>query len=679
MHEITFLQDIAIVMAVSAVVTIICHQFRLPIVLGYIIAGIIIGPHTPPYSLITDQSSIYTLSELGVIFLLFAIGLEFSMTKLLKVGMVSFFAATLEIVLMLIIGYTLGRAFGWTLIDSLFLGAILSISSTTIIAKILMDNKKLQERFAQIILGILVIEDVLAIVIIAVLSGIVFTGEVSFHSAFIDLLKVLGFIVGILFVGFLIVPRILSYIHSFKSSEMMVITVLGLCFGASLMAAKMEFSVALGAFLIGAVIAETKQSKFILRHFESIRDMFTAVFFVSVGMLLDPKVVVDFAVPILIITFITIIGKIVSCTLATFLTGDKPETAFKVGLGLAQIGEFSFIIANLGENTKVTSSFIFPIAVAVSSLTTLSTPFLMKYSDVIIDKTRRKLPHPIRTSAGLYSAWLKRIQTRNVEEHPKSIFRKNLKIFLPRILFYALCSIILFSLPPKLSMMMNISLRMSWIIIGLFICPILFGLLASVDQLFWRTLSAHTVKRIEDDKNFENAHNMLRFALVIFSGLITLAVSSIFIPYLPLNLILLVIILLSSLVLWDSVRKVHERIEKTVWGLFDHENFGKIEDKKIHDELVQIIQEDYPWGVETQDIILPYHESAVNCSIKDLGIRTHSGATIVAIYRDEETLINPKPDIVLLPGDVLLLMGNKVQLEKAIKYLQQKMKEKPAK
>jgi CPA2 family monovalent cation:H+ antiporter-2 len=386
MQQLTFLQDMAIVMAVSAVVTVVCFPFRLPIILGYIIAGIIIGPYTPPYSLITDLDSIHTLSELGVIFLLFGIGLEFSIKKLLKVGLVSLIAATLEIIFMLSIGFGIGKALGWTFIDSLFLGAILSISSTTIIAKILMDSKKLHERFAQIILGILVIEDVIAIFIIAVLSGLASSGEVHLASAFTDLFKVGLFIIGILIAGVFIIPRILSYVYSFESSEMMIITVLGLCFGTSLLGAKLGLSVALGAFLIGAVIAETKQAKFIMRHFASIRDMFTAIFFVSIGMLLNPQIVAQYAMPIIIITLITIVGKVLSCTFATVLTGDKFSTALKVGLGLAQIGEFSFIIATLGETYKVTSSFIFPIAVAVSGLTTLSTPFLMKYADSIETK-----------------------------------------------------------------------------------------------------------------------------------------------------------------------------------------------------------------------------------------------------------------------------------------------------
>ncbi len=378
MHELTLLQDMAVVMAISAAVVVLFYRLRLPVVLGYIVAGIIIGPHTPPFPLVRDMESVKTLSELGVIFLLFGIGLEFSFTKLLKVGVVSFIAATIEILLMLGVGFLLGRLFGWNRMDSIFLGAILSISSTTIIAKVLLEMGKLNEVFAQVILGILVIEDILAIIIIALLSGFASTGGLTLSAAGIAAIRVIVFIAGTLLLGRWVVPRILQYLERYQSGELLGVTVLGICFGVSLLAAQLGFSVALGAFLIGAVMAETPQAQAIIHRIEPIRDMFTAIFFVSVGMLLEPKLLIDFAWPIAIVTVVTIVGKVASCSFATLLTGHNPYVALQVGLGLAQIGEFSFIIARLGETTQVTSSFLYPLAVSVSVLTTLTTPLLMR-------------------------------------------------------------------------------------------------------------------------------------------------------------------------------------------------------------------------------------------------------------------------------------------------------------
>lgn len=392
MHEFIFLQDIAVVMAIGAAVTVLCHRIHLPVVLGYILAGIIIGPHTPPFPLVTDMGSIRTLSELGVIFLLFGIGLEFSLTKLLRVGVVSLIAATLEILLMLGIGFLLGKAFGWRFMDSLFLGAILSISSTTIIAKLLLERGKMNEPFAHVILGILIIEDLLAIVIIALLSGLASTGELTLTAAGGAMVKVGFFMVGALILGLWLVPPLLRYLQRFQSSELLVITVLGLCFGGSLLAARMGFSVALGAFLMGAIIADTPQAQAVIHRMEPIRDMFTAIFFVSVGMLLDPRLLAAFAWPIALITLVTIVGKVVSCACATRLAGYAPDTALRVGLGLAQIGEFSFIIARLGEATQVTSSFLYPIAVSVSGLTTLTTPLLMSQTENIVSFLSRISP-----------------------------------------------------------------------------------------------------------------------------------------------------------------------------------------------------------------------------------------------------------------------------------------------
>ena len=410
MHAISFIQDLAVIMLVAGVVTILFHRFKQPVVLGYIVAGFIIGPHTPPFGLIHDEQTIKTLAELGVIFLMFCLGLEFSLRKLFKVGATAFIAAFMEITLMIWIGYEIGRWFDWNTMDSLFLGAILAISSTTIIVKALNDLKMKNERFAQLIFGVLIVEDILGIGIIALLSSIAVSGSVSPEEVFSTVGKLSLFMIVALVIGILLVPRVLAYVARFESNEMLLITVLGLCFGFCLLVVKLEYSMVLGAFLIGAIMAESRQLLKIERLIEPVRDLFSAIFFVAIGLMLDPAILLEYALPIVVITIAVVLGKMLSCGLGAFIAGNDGRTSLRVGMGLSQIGEFSFIIAALGMTLQVTSSFLYPVAVAVSVLTTLMTPYLIRAADPLSHKLAQVMPNRLSRVFGLYGEWLRSIQ-----------------------------------------------------------------------------------------------------------------------------------------------------------------------------------------------------------------------------------------------------------------------------
>jgi len=410
MHAISFIQDLAVIMMVAGVVTILFHRLKQPVVLGYIVAGFIIGPHTPPFGLIHDEDTIKTLAELGVIFLMFCLGLEFSLRKLFKVGATAFIAAFLEIVLMIWIGFEIGRWFGWNTMDSLFLGAILAISSTTIIVKALNDLKMKNERFAQLIFGVLIVEDILGIGIIALLSGIAVSGTVSSGEVFSTVGKLSLFMIVALVIGILLVPRLLAYVAKFESNEMLLITVLGLCFGFCLLVVKLEYSMVLGAFLIGAIMAESRQLLKIERLIEPVRDLFSAIFFVAIGLMIDPQVLVDYAWPIVVITLAVVLGKMLSCGMGAFIAGNDGRTSLRVGMGLSQIGEFSFIIAALGMTLQVTSDFLYPVAVAVSAITTLLTPYLIRAADPLSQKLGNVVPSRLARVLSLYGEWLRNIQ-----------------------------------------------------------------------------------------------------------------------------------------------------------------------------------------------------------------------------------------------------------------------------
>jgi CPA2 family monovalent cation:H+ antiporter-2 len=421
----TFLQDLAIIMIVAGIVTVIFHQLKQPVVLGYILSGVILGRHTPPFSFIHDENTVKTLAELGVVFLMFSLGLEFSIRKLVRVGSAALITALAEIVLMIFVGYEIGQLFGWKRIDAFFLGAMLAISSTTIIVKALNELGMKREDFAQLIFGILIIEDILAIGILVILSSTAIGGSVDPGSLMLTLGKLFIFLVVSLIIGFLTIPKILAYVAQFKSREMLLVTVLGFCFGFCLLVIKLGYSVALGAFLIGAIMAEAHEIKLIEKLVEPLTNMFSAIFFVSIGLLVDPQIMQTYWLPIVVITLALIIGKVLVCSLSVFLAGRDGRTSMRVGMGLAQIGEFSFIIASLGISLKVMSPYLYPIIVAISAITTFLTPYLIKIADPLTVFLARIMPSRIATFFNTYTAW---IQSMSIPpDNEKALIQQALK------------------------------------------------------------------------------------------------------------------------------------------------------------------------------------------------------------------------------------------------------------
>jgi len=410
MNEMDFIKDLAVIMLVAGVVTVIFHYLKQPVVLGYIIAGLIIGPYASPFPFISDEKTIRTLGELGVVFLMFGLGLEFSLRKLAKVGATAFVAAIAQIVLLIWVGYEIGRFFAWKQMDAIFLGAMMAISSTTITVKALEELGLKKEKFANLIYGILIVEDILAISLIVMLTGIATTGQLEAAEAAMTVGELILFITVSLAIGIMLIPRLLNLVAKFHSKEMLLVTVLGLCFGFCLLVMKMEYSVALGAFLIGAIMAESRHIHTIEKLIEPVKDMFIAIFFVTIGLLLDPAILWKYALPIAIISGAVVIGKVISCSLGTFITGHDGKTSMSVAMGKAQIGEFSFIIASLGLTLNVTSDFLYPIVVAVSTITTLTTPYLIKSSDPVSTWMGNRIPTSIKNVFIQYSSWLGQIR-----------------------------------------------------------------------------------------------------------------------------------------------------------------------------------------------------------------------------------------------------------------------------
>jgi len=657
------------VMMVAGLVTILFHRFKQPVVLGYIIAGVIVGPYTPPYPLIHNQDTINTLSELGVILLMFSLGLEFSLKKLKQVGGIAFIAAFLEILLMIWVGYEIGRSFGWNTMDCIFLGAMLSISSTTIIVKALAELGKAHERFAQIIFGILIIEDILAIAMIALLSSIAMTGAFNVMDVGKTLGKLSLFLTVSLVIGLLTVPRLLSYVAKFKSNEMLLVIVLGLCFGFSLLAIKLEFSVALGAFIIGAVIAESREIYRIENLIEPVRDMFSAIFFVSIGLLIDPKTLSEYWLPVLLITIAVVIGKIATCTFGAFVGGNDTRTSLRVGMGLAQIGEFSFIIASLGLTLHVTSNFLYPIAVAVSAITTLLTPYLIKSTDMVVNQFDRLAPRTLVNILGLYTSWVGQLGRQNTNSAIKMARRWFWQMALNAVLIAAVFLTVAFIGKNPPTWMKEIIPSQEWLRTILWLVAVLFSLpmfIATSRKLQALGLLLAEVKVTEAAAGAHTpvirtiVEQVVPIAGTVMLGLFILVLSSTLLPTFKVLIVLLVLIALVSWLLRRSFIKIYARAQIAL-----EETLASPPVPRQHNTtttLPSLLRE-----ADLETVGVTSKSNAVGKRIRELQLRTQTGASIVGIERKGENIINPGPDEEIREGDQILLVGSRAQLDAASK------------
>ena len=378
MHLPPIIADLAMILLVAGITTIIFKKLNQPLVLGYIIAGIITGPNFPYFPTIMDTENIATWSEIGVIFLLFALGLEFSFYKLKSVGSTAFIGTTCEILGMLFMGFCAGKFLGWSNMNSVFLGGMLSMSSTTIIIKAFNDLN-LRENFTEIVFGMLIVEDIAGIIMMVLLSTIaVASNGISTAALGMSVVRLIFFLVLWFVCGMYLVPTFYKKAKNLMNEEMLIVVSIGLCLGMVVLATHMGFSSALGAFIMGSLIAEAPNLHTIEKLVNPIKDLFGAVFFVSVGMLVNPTLLLQYWVPVVVIIATTIIGKLIFSTLGVLLGGQSLRNSVHAGFSLAQIGEFSFIIAGLGTSLGVTSDFLYPIVVAVSVSTTFTTPYFIK-------------------------------------------------------------------------------------------------------------------------------------------------------------------------------------------------------------------------------------------------------------------------------------------------------------
>jgi monovalent cation:H+ antiporter-2, CPA2 family len=671
-HAVAFLQDLAVVMLTAGLVTVVFHRFKQPVVLGYIIAGFIIGPYTRPFPLIKDEEIIRTLAELGVVFLMFSLGMEFSLRKLKAVGATAFIAAFLEIVLMVWVGYEIGRLFGWKRMDSLFLGAMLSISSTTIIIKALSDLGKSREKFGELIFGILIVEDILAIVMIALLSGIALSGSLQLGEVALTVGRLVVFLVVVLLTGLVAVPRLSSYVARFKSNEMLLVTVLALCFGVCLLAARLGYSVALGAFLIGAVIAESKEVGKIERLTEPLRDMFSAVFFVAIGMLIEPKLIWEYAWPIAVITVAVVVGKVLACSFGTFVAGHDPRESLRVGMGLAQIGEFSFIIAALGLTLGVTSRFLYPIAVTVSAITTFLTPYLIKSSDGVVEWFDRQAPRSLLEWLAAYTNWAGQLVNRRKPGGAGRLIRKwiwQMALNLALAAGVFLVAAFLGKRPPAwLSEIPGGAKGMKavlWLASAVVSLPFLIATFRKLQALGLLVAELSVTRERAGERTAvmqTMVSQVIVLAGVVGLGVFVLALSFTLLPRVDVLVLLLLIVAAVTMAWWRFFVKLHSIGQVALRETFAqpppprHEAEHRSLPGMLTQADLRVVQVAPDWA-------------AAGKRIKELRLRSRSGANIVGRERDGQSLINPAAEEEILAGDKVLLLGNQAQLEAAERIL----------
>ena len=408
MHLPAIIRDLSVILGVAAVVSFIFRLIRQPVVIGYIVAGIIVGPYTPQFFSVKDFENIQTLAELGVIFFMFSLGLDFSFRRLARTGVSSIGTASLEFVGMLFLGLLIARLLGWTSLDALFIGCMLAASSTTIIVKVFDELRLKNKRFTEHVFSLLIVEDLAAILLLVGLSNLTSRGELGAFELLVaggQLALVVGSWV---LIGMFLVPRFVRAVSRHGNEEMLTIVSIALCLGLVSAAAANHYSVALGAFIMGSILAETPFAEKIQTQMRPLRDMFGAVFFVSVGMLLNPEILLTNWSTILILAVSVIFGKLLLVSLGSLLTGQSIKTAISSGLSMGQIGEFSFIIATLGLTTKTISPKIYPIIVATSLVTTFTTPYLIRGAPGWVARFEGFLPRKWLDMLLSYQDWTQR-------------------------------------------------------------------------------------------------------------------------------------------------------------------------------------------------------------------------------------------------------------------------------
>ena len=649
------IQDLSLILGAAAVTTLIFRKLKQPLVLGYIIAGLLVGPQVDIIPNVTDGESVKTWAEIGVIFLLFSLGLEFSFKKLVKVGGAASITAFTEILVIVVAGYFTGRLMGWNPIDCIFLGGMLASSSTTIIIRAFDELKVKTQQFAKTVFGVLIVEDIVVILILVLLPTIAISQQFQGKELFFTVLKLLFFLLIWFLAGIFLVPTLLKQARKLINDETLLIIAIGLCFGMVVFATKVGFSAELGAFIMGSIFAETTKAEKIEHVLTPIKDLFGAIFFVSIGMMINLQAMWQYIGPILIITLLTIGGKFLSTTLGALLSGQTLKHSVKVGMSMAQIGEFAFIIATLGLSLGVTSDFLFPVAVGVAVITTFTTPYMIKYSDKMYLVLERLLPGKVLSLINNYSSYSQSVKG-------TSAWKKLVKAHLQLLVIN---SIIVLAIV-ILSTQYLLPLVASWF---------QYGVVAKVVTLILTTLVmlpfiwALAIKKPSAASRYEIIKQNRRFSwapvvvINLLRGLVIFLLFGFLLDRLFSGWISLLCTLAAVMIVLFLFRSKFQRL----YGRLESRFLTNLNEREQNQKMSGIASADLvtvPWDVHVTEFVISPLSDFLGQSLEALAWREQFGVNVALIERGEKTIYAPSRYEQVFPGDKLFIIGTDEQLEK---------------
>ncbi|MBX3161111.1 MAG: cation:proton antiporter [Deltaproteobacteria bacterium] len=671
-----FLLPLAVVLCAAGVTTILCQRLHQPVVLGYILAGLLIGPHVP-FPIVADPPVVEALSELGVILLMFGLGLEFNLGKLARALPTAGITAILQSTLMIWLGYLAATLFGWTPMESLFAGAIIAISSTTIIAKAF-EDEGITGDLRELVVAILIVEDLIAVLLMAILTGVSTGSGVSAEELGVTLARLIGFLVALVAAGLLIVPRLMRFVVHLGRPETTLVAAVGICFGVSLLAEKAGYSVALGAFVAGTLVAESGKAHQIEPLVRPVRDIFAAVFFVAVGMMLDPAEIAAHWVAVLVFVALVVVGKVTSVTFGAFMTGKGIRTSVAAGMSLAQIGEFSFIIAGLGVGLNVVGSQVYPVAVAVSAITTLLTPMLIRRADRVASFVDSALPKPLQTFVALYGSWIDRLRLSRTESRSwMRRFVRTLAVDVAAIAIVLIAtSLSIDWLADQLRDALDIRRSTAFLVVvagaGVLILPFCVSVLRTTHR-FGRVLGNIAIPRGESVDLGLQPRRAVEAAVRLVGVLISLsalvAITQPFLPRTPAVIILLLAVATLALLFWRTAIGLQGHVRAAAQAVIEVLSAQRrSEDHPEHDPLEEA-RRLFPGLGGPMPVEIDAASPAIGRSLAELELRSATGATVLAVVRGGEGLAVPDAHAPLRAGDVLAIAGTPDAIAAAIGLL----------
>lgn len=660
MAEIPFLvKDLALILMVAGIVTIIFKKLKQPLVLGYIVAGFLVSPHMPYTMSVIDETDIKTWADIGVIFTLFSLGLDFSFKKIVKMGASPIIATIVIVFSMMMLGISIGHGFGWSKMDCIFLGGMLAMSSTTIIYKAFDDMGLRQQKFAGMVMSVLILEDILAIVMMVMLSAIAGGNNPDGEQMIGSVIKIAFFLVLWFIVGIFAIPLFLRSVRKLINNETLLIVALGLCCGMAVLSTKVGFSSAFGAFVMGSILAETIEAEKIIKLVEPVKNLFGAIFFVSVGMLVDPKILIEYAIPILALVGSILIGQAIFGTFGFMLGGESLKSAMRCGFSMAQIGEFSFIIASLGLSLGVISNYLYPVVVAVSVITTFLTPYMIRLATPTYQVMEKHLPKRLINILNHFAM-----------SHPSTTQQSKWKSLLRQMLIntvaYSILTAAVIALMFTFVLPFTRSLFPGWK---------LHWYANAITGILTLVLIAPFLRAIIMKKNHSNewkrlwVESSINRIPLLFTIVVRFVIALAFIFYICNYLTrftdaLMIIIGIAVVSLMIASRWTKKRSIK-MERLFIH-------NLRSRDIMAQVNGEKKPLyerhlldrDIHISDFDVPEDSSWGGKTLKELHLRERFGVDMSSIMRGSQRLNIPNGDTVIFPGDKLQVIGNDDQLQK---------------